>query len=354
MVFTIFYLGTEYRLSDIDNQNYEFLFENGDSLLNEKPIDSRFNAAYKLNSFNFFIEDYILITPKIEANFGIRYLKYDYSKENLISPRVYITYKLSPFNSFKFSWGYYYQPPFINELKSTKIKNLKSQRAIHYVLGWEKQVHTKLKFKAEIYYKDMSNLIPFYFDEFRMVYFDDNNREGYAFGIDLMYEGEIVEGMKSWIGYSYLDTREKKIKGNSKYQRRLLDQTHTLQIFLQDKMRKHPNWQSHLRFLLGSGYLYYQRKLLTDSETSERYIDISFDNPKEYFFYFRVDMGLSASFKLTEKYKLTAIAEILNVFNQLNAGAYEWVHIFREINAPMRIPHVLSKRFLNFKVEMSF
>ena len=348
-----FQLGAEYRFAKIDNYNYENFNEIGDSLVTEKPINSQYNSSYNLNSFSIFLEDYILFNEYFEANIGIRYLKYNYSKENLISPRAYLTYKYSPFSSLKVSWGYYYQPPFINELKSTQIENLKSQRAIHYILGWENQVNEKLKFNAEIYYKKLDRLIPFYFDEFRMVYVDKNSREGYAFGIDLMYEGEIVEGMKSWVGYSYLDTKERKI-GEKKYQRRLLDQTHTLQIFLQDKMRKHPNWQSHLRFLLGSGYLYYQRKLLTDEQTSETFVDISFDDPQEYFFYFRVDMGLSAKFNIGKNYNITAIAEILNVFNQLNAGAYEWVHIFKDISAPLNIPHVLSKRFFNFNVKLSF
>jgi len=347
-------IGTEYRFSDISNKSYENFYEEGDSLLNEKPVNYNFNSSYNLNSFNFYVEDYILLTTEIEANIGIRYLKYNYSNENLFSPRAYITYKLSPLNSFKFSWGYYYQPPFINELKSTRITNLKSQRSIHYVLGWENQVNAKLKFSADIYYKKLDNLIPFYFDEFRMVYVDENNREGYAVGLDLMYEGEIVEGMKSWVGYSYLDSKERKIGEHDKYQRRLLDQTHTLQIFLQDKMRKHPNWQSHLRFLLGSGFLYYNRKLVTDPVTNEQFIDVDFENPDEYFFYFRVDMGLSAKFDLGNSYHITGIAEVLNIFNQLNAGAYEWVHVFSEIEAPMRIPHVLSKRFFNLRVELSF
>ena len=89
-------------------------------------------------------------------------------------------------------------------------------------------------------------------------------------------------------------------------------------------MRKHPNWQSHLRFLLGSGDIYIiKRRLVTDQVKSEQYIDVDFANPQEYFFYFRVDMGLSAVFDLGKGYNLTAIAEVLNVFNQFNAGTYE-------------------------------
>lgn len=345
-------LGTEYRIARIDNIIFEKFNEIGDSLITEKPILTNFNKSYNLNSFSFFVEDYILLSEKFEANVGLRFLNYQFSNENLFSPRAYLIYKPSPLNSFKLSWGYYYQPPFINELRSTQIDNLKSQRSIHYVLGWETQVNEKLKFNAEIYYKDFANLIPFYFDEFRMNYVGENSLDGYAFGIDLMYEGEVVEGMKSWIGYSYLDTKQKKI-GTNKFQRRLLDQNHTIQIFLQDKMRKHPNWQSHLRFLVGSGYLYYNR-ILTTYDNSESFVDVDYSDPREYFFYFRVDMGLSASFDLGNDYKITAITEVLNVFNRYNAGAYEWVHIFKEINAPIKIPHILSKRFLNVKVELSF
>jgi len=90
------------------------------------------------------------------------------------------------------------------------------------------------------------------------------------------------------------------------------------------------------------------------AETSETLSDVSFDNPQEYFFYFRVDMGLSAAFNVGGNYKITGIAEVLNIFNQLNAGAYEWVHIFKEINAPLKITHVLTSRFFNIKIELSF
>lgn len=348
------YAGSEYQLAQVKNKNFENSYEVGDSLVNEKPVYTDYNGNFNLNSFNLFIEDYILLSSKLEANIGVRYLNYNYSNENLISPRAYLTYRLSEANSFKLSWGYYYQPPFINELRNTKSNNLKSQRAIHYIFGWERKISEKKKYNIEIYYKDLYNLIPFYFDEFRMLYVENNNREGFAYGLDFMYEGEIVEGMNSWIGYSYLNTKERKIGTNNSYQRRLFDQTHTIQIFLQDRFRKHRNWQSHLRFLFGSGYLYYQRKLTTDETSGSSYIDVDFNNPQEYFLYFRVDMGLSAKLDLGNEYYITPIVEVLNVFNQSNHGAYEWIQIFKDIKAPIGIPHLLSPRFFNLRVELSF
>lgn len=347
--------GAEYRITDVKNYSYENFHEESDSKAVERPINENYRSSYNLNSLNFYIEDYILLSSLFEANIGLRYLRYNYSKENLISPRAYVLYKLSQANSFKFSWGYYYQPPFINELRSTKTSNLKSQRAIHYVLGWEYKPSDKSKYKVDLYYKDLSNLIPFYFDDFRMVYVETNNREGFAYGLDFMYEGELVEGVKSWIGYSFLNTQDRKTGTDDSYQRRLLDQTHTIQIFLQDRFRKHRNWQSHVRFLFGSGYQYYQRKLVTDETTGESYIEVNFKRPEDYFLYFRVDMGLSASFDLGNNFTITPTAELLNVFNQSNDGAYEWVQIFTDdIQAPIGVPHLLSPRFFNFKVELTF
>lgn len=348
-----FNFGVEYRIENIDNKLDEYLFEIGDSSLHQKPVLDKYNNSYELNSLSLFLQDKILFNSKLEMNVGLRFLRYEYSNENLISPRVIVFYRPSILHAISLSWGYYYQPPFLNELRSTKVNSLKSQRAIHYVLGWEYYFKEKVKFKAEVYYKDFNNLIPFYYDLFKMTYIESNNREGYAYGMDLMIEGEIVEGMKSWFGYSYLDTRERKF-GESNYQRRLLDQTHTIQIFLQDRMPKLPNWQSHLRFLIGSGYLYYPRIVVTDAESDNSYLEVSSNNPLEYLYYLRVDMGLSVNFDLGDGKKLITVVEVLNLFDHYNIGAYEWAQVFKDINAPLKVPHVLSKRFFNLRLEFRF
>ncbi len=346
-------IGTEYRLTDLHSKLKESQKEVGEETLLSKPTNDNYNLKFNLNSLSFFAEDNISISNNFNANIGIRLLKYEYSNENLISPRVTLSYRPSLLHNFTFSWGYYYQPPFINELRGARTNSLKSQEAIHYVLGWEYLFKEKLKLKVEIYYKDLQNIIPFYFDEFKMVYREQNSREGFAAGLDVMVEGELVDGMKSWFGYSYLDTQERRI-GDANYQRRLFDQTHTLQIFLQDKMGKHQNWQSHLRFLVGSGFLYYNRFLSYSHLTKTSRIEINFNNPNEYLFFFRVDMGLSANFDMGNGYKIVAVAEILNVFNRYNAGAYQWVQALREIKAPINIPHILSKRFLNLRMQFVF
>jgi len=345
--------GAEFRSVDLKNKTDEYYYEEGEKSLLQVPVKVYADEKYNLNNFALFAEDEIKFTPEFTGNFGVRFLHYNYSDENLISPRINLSYVLSPLTTFTAGWGYYYQPPFINELKNPDIGQLKSQRAIHYTFGWNQKVKSNLTLSAELYYKDLDNLIPFYYDELKMVYVNGNTREGYAYGMDLQLDGEVIEGMRSIFGYSYLNTKER-TKGTTDYKRRLLDQTHTIQIFLQDKIKKHPNWQSHLRFLLGSGLLYYNRVTRTDPETGNKYIEVDIESPQEYFLFFRVDMGLSASFDVFDQEKLIVVAEVLNVFNHLNYGSYDWVQALDEFDAPIRIPRVLSKRFFNVRVEFRF
>jgi hypothetical protein len=345
--------GTEYRFVGLDNSVNERLYETGENTLLQVPIDKRFSESTKLNNFSAFIQNDINIAEGFTANIGLRYLRYEYTNENLLSPRLNLTFIESPVNIFTFSWGYYHQAPFINELRNPDLRKIKSQQSIHYVFGWERVLNPTLKLTSEIYYKDLDNLIPYYFDELKMVYLNGNTREGFSYGLDIQLDGELVKGMRSIIGYSYLDSRERD-KGTTKYQRRLADQTHTINVFLQDKMPKHPNWQAHMRFLLGSGFLFYNRSTYRDLNTGNTVIDVDINNPEEYFLFFRVDLGLSAAFDVTESSKITAVAEVLNVFNQLNYSSYDWIQVFEEYNSPIRIPRVLSSRFFNFRVEYRF
>ena len=345
--------GLEYRIVDFDNHIDENFYEEGSQTLLQKPESSYGDDTMSLNNLSVFAVDEIKLTDEIKLNVGMRFLRYEYTDENLFSPRISLIYTPSELTKFSLGWGYYYQPPFVNELKNPELENLRSQRAIHYALGWQQQMNERLKFSAEAYYKDLDYLIPFYFDELKMIYVNGNTREGYSYGLDLQIDGELIKGVRSIFGYGYLDSKDRDY-GTTEYKRRLLGQTHTLQVFLQDKFRKHSNWQSHLRFLFGSGELFYTRVGSLDEETGERVIDVDLYSPEEYYLYFRVDMGLSAEFNVLTDKKLIVIAEVLNVFNHTNYGSYDWVQVFEEYDSPYRIPKVLTPRFFNIKAEFRF
>lgn len=351
-----FDFGADLRFVKVKNKVDENLFEVAENNYQKFPEVKKVDQSYNLNSFALYSQNRIPLLKNLTADVGLRFLHYNFTKENLLSPRISLSYFADSSQTFSFSWGYYYQPPFVNELKyrtTMESGDIKSQLAVHYVLGWEYWFKEKVKLQVEAYYKFLENIYPFYFENIKMVYLDKYNTEGYSFGFDVMFQGEIVDGMQSWLGYSYLNSQEKFTGSDSPYRRRLLDQTHTLQVYIQDRFPKHPNWQSHLKFLFGSGYLFNQRRIVTDEITGQSELVVTFDNPQEYLIYLRVDMGLSAEFDINDN-KLVLMAEVLNVFNQYNVAGYEWIQIFSDYNQPLRIPQVLSKRFFNVRVEYSF
>jgi hypothetical protein len=131
----------------------------------------------------------------------------------------------------------------------------------------------------------------------------------------------------------------------------LTDQNHTILVFLQDRIKKHSNWQVHTRFLFGSGIYYYNRKIVNDPVSGNSYMQVDFNQPLPLPFYFRVDMGCSTAFDMNNNRKLIVTAEVLNMFNQYNYASYDFIQVFKTIPYPIRIPETLSPRLFNIQLE---
>ena len=117
-------------------------------------------------------------------NYGARLSYWNWNKEWLFSPRVSLG-MIPSFNedfTFRLATGLYYQSPFYKELRdtvtahgSTKVvlnKDIKSQRSFQVVLGGDykfKLMNRPFKFTTEVYYKALSNLIPYNVDNVKIV-----------------------------------------------------------------------------------------------------------------------------------------------------------------------------------------
>jgi outer membrane receptor protein involved in Fe transport len=346
--------GSFIKFVNLNGNINEFYSETGPNAIQSIPIVTMDSRNVKLNSAGFYIEEIYLPSNYININAGLRYLHNSFTNENLFSPRINLSLNFDQVDIFKFGWGFYYQPPFYNEIigLDENIK-LRSQRSIQYNIGWEHQFSATMDLQIDAYYKDLDNLIPFYYEEIKPIYLYGSIDEGRTYGLDIMLRGHLVEGIESRIGYSYLDSKEREKGTGERFRRRLLDQTHTFQIFLQDRIRKHPNWQAHTRFLVGSGFLFASRAIKTNPATGSTSLVADIKHPEEYFLYFRVDMGLSAAFDVGSDSKLVVIAEVLNMFNHYNVGGYDWMMVYKDFVAALRIPRILSKRFFNLRAELS-
>lgn len=348
--------GAELKFANLDNSVYEERKEQGGISIPAAPEIIRYTIGQTLNSYSVYLNDEMSLNERLDINAGLRFTSTGYNGETFWSPRVSIEYKFTEKFSVNLRAGVYNQPPFFYELRDLspeETKTLKSQKSIHYIAALHYVFKKGLEMRAEFFYKSLDDLIPVDFDGMRMSYGKSNSLEGYARGFDIMLRGEIQQGLNSWFVYGYLDSGERLKGTGGGYERRLLDQTHNLQIFLQDKIKKHPNWQSHLRFSVATGTLYHPRRVEVGTD-GKNYLVVDYNKRWELPFYMRADMGLSAKFQLGEEKFLTVVAEVLNVFNNYNIAGYSWYQVIPGIRSPLRVPQIFTERFFNLALEFSF
>ena len=195
---------------------------------------NRLDLIYNLRSSNSISSDRLEIFGQdtwrfvnkwgiFSLNYGARLSYWNWNKEWLFSPRVSLG-MIPSFNedfTFRLATGLYYQSPFYKELRdtvtahgSTKVvlnKDIKSQRSFQVVLGGDykfKLMNRPFKFTTEVYYKALSNLIPYNVDNVKIVYYGGNVAKGYTAGIDFKLFGEFVEGTDSWISFSLMKAQQ--------------------------------------------------------------------------------------------------------------------------------------------------
>ena len=319
---------------------------------------------------------------------GLRGNYWDFNKQGLLGPRASVAFKPNWKKDFlfKFSAGYYYQPPFYRELRDANgniNNNIKAQTSIHYVLtsdynfkAWDRP----FKFIVEGYYKSLKNLIPYEVDNVRITYSARNNAKGYATGVDLKINGEFIKGLESWASISFLQTREdiiddyyyeyfnsdgeKIVSGSTNnnvavdsnriepgYLPRPTDQRLNFNLFFQDNMPKVPDMKLHLNLVFGTGVPF-------GPPNSQRYQQ-TLRMPA----YRRVDIGFSyEALKESKKRDRKKLASHLNsvwfsleVFNLLgtnNTVSYIWVEDVT--NRKYAVPNFLTNRQLNVRMVVKF
>lgn len=319
---------------------------------------------------------------------GVRANYWDLNRQALFGPRTTFGYK--PYWKrdflFKFSSGYYYQPPFYRELRNYEgIINydIKAQTSIHFVLTSDynfKAWKRPFKFIGEVYYKHLDNLIPYEIDNVRIRYSAKNNARGYARGIDLKVNGEFVKGLESWASMSVMETREDlkddfyydyfnsdgvkieqgitfnnvpvdSVRYEPGYIPRPTDQRVNFGLFFQDKMPAIPDLKMHLNLLFGTGVTFgppgaqrYQQTLRTPPY---RRVDIGFS-------YQALRDDRTVKTKSVGRYvkSLWLSLEVFNLLGTNNTVSYIWVEDVT--NRQYAIPNYLTQRQLNLRTILKF
>jgi len=342
-----------------DSTGYAIPYQ-GDNI----ELYSTTNMKYNMSSkrINAFVQDTYQIPigkGALYATAGIRSQYWSYSKEFLFSPRATLRYYPEWNSNFVFhlSGGVYDQPAFYKELKDRNgiiYPNTKAQRSAQVVLGtdyifraWDRP----FKFTSEMYYKNMSNLVPYQIDNVRIRYLPDQKAKGYAAGFDMKVNGEFVSGVESWASLSVMKTEEDILNDGHGYIPRPTDQRFNFSVFFQDYFPGNPTWKMHMTAFYGS-------RLPTGPPNSQRYMD-TFRIPP----YRRIDLGISKVLinQDHKKYRYKALdsikdmwlsMEIFNLLDISNTISYLWVS--NNSGDMFAVPNYLTKRKLNLKLTVKF
>lgn len=316
-----------------------------------------------INRLSLYVEDALYITTNsahMTLNAGLRLSYNSFNKEFLASPRLNFT--ASPDNTpnwiFRLGTGLYYQSPFYKEYRQTVTdplgngsirlnQNIKSPRSIQVIAGADftfRAMNRPFKLSGEVYYKNLSRLISYEYENLKIVYSGNNDSKGYTMGLDLKLFGQFVEGSDSWLSFSLMKTQQtldgKKMPMPS-------DQRYSVSLYFTDYLPRFPRLKFSLRGVVSDGLT------MTPPHTSRS---------KTYFrapAYKRLDIGVSWQFfgapdqKPHKIFKSMVLAlDAFNLLDITNVSSYYWVTDVN--NMQYAVPNYLTRRQFNLRLSMEF
>jgi len=298
---------------------------------------------------------------------GVRFSWWSFNHELLISPRMSMSYKPEWGSDFlfRFSSGVYFQPSFFKEILNTNgtLNNqVKAQKSIHFVLSSDfnfKAWNRPFKLVSELYYKQLSNLIPYQLDNVNIRYFPDLHSSGYAAGIDFKLNGEFVAGVDSWLSFSVMQTKENIDEDELNFIPRPNNQLVSVGLFFQDYIPNYETWTVQLLLFYGTGL----PLGVPEQEFPNPYLKL----PD----YKRVDIGFSKLLKDESKmigmskfksFKYIDLSlEIFNLLGINNTISYTWIKVvpnssiaISQIPNQFAVPDRLTTRRINLKMTVKF
>ena len=350
-------IGLNRNIIDDELNEYAFLDSAG-IIVNpfDDSTDLLFSAFNELSlnttSVTGYLQATIFSKDSMHAvNAGVRFNHLDYNGELLTSPRLIYRFKpkWEKETSFRLSVGKYSQPPFYRELRDLAgeiREDVEAQQSIHIIGAMERIFswwNRPFLFSTEVYYKSLDNVIAYDIDNVRLRYFANNDARARAYGFDFRINGEFIPGTQSWFSLGILNTQEDIAEDDKGFIRRPSDQRVNLAFYFEDHLPNDPSMRVYVNSVFGSGF-----PLGPPNEINARNI-FSGDE------YYRVDMGASKSFELTNHKYLKTLwlrLEVLNVLGADNTLSYSWIQDVT--GTQLAIPNSLSARFLNFRISADF
>ena len=320
------------------------------------------------NRLALFLEDSWAFESKtmlFNLNAGVRLSYWDFNRETLFSPRANISMTPAEHTrwNFRFATGLYYQAPFYKEYRLAVEdelgngvvrlnRDIKSPQSLQFVLATDytfRAMNRPFKFTAETYYKLLSRLISYEYDNLKVTYSGVNDSHGYIAGLDLKFFGQFVEGTDSWVSFSLMKTQQ--TLGGAKVPMPG-DQRYSVALYFTDYFPKFPKLKFSLRGIFADGLTHVAPRV----PRSESW----FRAPA----YKRVDIGLSYQlvgapkdgvrpYNFWRHFRSIVLGvDVFNLFDISNVSSYYWVTDVNDIQ--YAVPNYLTRRQFNVRLSFEF
>lgn len=313
-----------------------------------------------------YVEDALYLeTSKayLTLNGGVRLSYWGFNKEVLVSPRVNLN--IIPLNNnhwnYRAAVGLYYQSPFYKEYRMAQTdalgnsnivlnRDIKSPMSIQFALATDytfRMMNRPFKLTGEAYYKQLSRLISYEYDNLKINYSGINDSKGFIAGVDFKLFGQFVPGSDSWITFSLMKTQQtlngKKVPLPS-------DQRYSFGLFFTDYFPKFPKLRFSLRGVFSDGLTMTAPRITRDRAW--------FRAPA----YKRVDVGISYQlvgaptegvrpYNFWRHFRSIIIGlDCFNLFDMTNVSSYYWVTDVN--NLQYAVPNYLTRRQLNVRLSI--
>ncbi len=320
------------------------------------------------NRMAIFAEDaYYLENEKfyLAINGGLRFSYWDFNKEFLVSPRV--NFSLTPVEhnrwNFRMAMGLYYQQPFYKEYRLAQVdplgnsvidlnKDIKSPSSFQILGAVDytfRAMSRPFKITAEAYYKALSRLISYEYDNLKISYSGQNDSKGHIAGLDFKLFGQFVEGSDSWVTFSLMNTSQTL---NGVKTPMPSDQRYAFTLYFTDYVPKFPKIRFSLRGIFSDGLTMTAPHISRDQAW--------FRAPA----YKRVDVGISYQlvgapadgvrpYNFWRHFKdITVALDCFNLFDISNVSSYYWVTDVNNIQ--YAVPNYLTRRQFNLRLSVEF
>jgi hypothetical protein len=319
-------LGGELQRSDYE---YDLFFRyrsctnfTPDCRVNRGPL-TRANETTTIDTVEAFIEDRWQIAAPVALTLGAHAARNDYLDERFIEPRAAAEWQINPRWGVNASWGKYHQLPRIGQMVPVfGNPDLRSIEATHYVLGVKQTVNREWSWNADVYYKDLDNIVVDVTSGEQYL----NLATGKAYGAELMVNKNRAPTFESWpdriYGWLALSlSKSKRLNRVNNIEAVFEYDTPVIANFVAN-YRITQNWEAGLRWTLRSGLPY--TPIVANRENPAFpgfYLPVYGElNSSRASPYHRLDVRIERTLSFG-RFKGSVYADLINAYNRQNGGA---------------------------------